>query len=41
MKEFRSKLEDLMSAEELKFEPTPGFGKYKPFLQHAIAHPAI
>jgi len=38
--EFRSKLEDLMPAEELIFEPTPGFGPYKRFLEHAIAHPA-
>jgi len=40
MKEFRSKLEDLMPAEELLFEPTPAFGRYKQFLEHAIAHPA-
>jgi len=38
--EFRSKLEDLMVAEELLFEPTPAFGEYKPFLEHAVAHPA-
>jgi len=29
-----------MPAEELFFEPTPAFGPYKPFLQHAVAHPA-
>jgi DNA modification methylase len=40
MKEFRSQLEQIMSAEELFFEPTPAFGRYKPFLEHAIAHPA-
>jgi len=33
--EFRSKLEDLMPAEELIFEPTLGFGPYKRFLEHA------
>lgn len=38
--EFRSKLEDLMVAEELDFEPTPGFGKYRRFLEHAVPHPA-
>jgi len=38
--EFRSKLEDLMLVEELNFEPTPGFGKYRRFLEHAIPHPA-
>jgi DNA modification methylase len=38
--EFRSKLEDLMVAEELDFEPTPGFGKYRKFLEHAVPHPA-
>jgi DNA modification methylase len=38
--EFRSKLEDLMVAEELDFEPTPGFGKYRRFLEHTIPHPA-
>ena len=29
-----------MPAEELVFEPTPSFGEYKPFLEHATAHPA-
>jgi len=39
--EFRSRLEEILTAEELRFKPTPGFGRYKPFLEHAIAHPAI
>ena len=34
-------LEDVMPAEELDFDPTPGFGRYRRFLEHAIAHPAI
>jgi DNA modification methylase len=38
--EFISELEKIMPAEELNFPPTPAFGKYKPFLEHAIAHPA-
>ena len=39
--EFHSKLESLMPAEELMFDPTPGFGSfYKKYLSHAIAHPA-
>jgi len=38
--EFRSRLEDVMAAEELLFDPTPGFGDYKPYLDHALAHPA-
>ena len=29
-----------MPAEELFFGPSPGFGEYKPFLEHAAAHPA-
>jgi uncharacterized protein YggU (UPF0235/DUF167 family) len=29
-----------MEAEELIFDATPGFGSYKKFLGHAIAHPA-
>jgi len=37
---FRSKLEEMMPAEELLFDPTPGFGKYKRFLEHAVTHPA-
>jgi len=40
MSVFRSKLEDILEAEELLFDPTPGFGRYKPFLESAIAHPA-
>jgi len=40
MKEFISKLEDLMPAKELMFESTPSFGYYRPFLEHAVAHPA-
>ena len=38
--EFKSKLEEIMPAEELLFEPTPAFGKYKTFLEHAVTHPA-
>ena len=37
---FKSQLEQLMPAEELLFDPTSGFGKYKRFLEPAIAHPA-
>ena len=37
---FRSKLEDLMPAVELVFPPTPAFGDYRPYLEHAISHPA-
>jgi hypothetical protein len=37
---FKSQLEQLMPAEELLFDPTPGFGKYKPYMEQAIAHPA-
>ena len=40
MSEFQSKLETLLPAEELFFDATPGFGRYKPFLEQAIAHPA-
>jgi len=41
MYEFRSKLEDLMDAEELVFDPTPGFGKWRRFFpEDAIRHPA-
>jgi len=39
-REFRSRLEDLVPAEELLFPPTPAFGRYRPFLEHAVAHPA-
>jgi len=37
---FRSKLEDLMPAVELRLPPTPAFGDYRPYLEHAISHPA-
>jgi len=37
---FRSQLENIMTAEELRFESTAGFGSYKKYLSHAIAHPA-
>jgi predicted RNA methylase len=37
---FRSKLEDLMPAVELVFPPTPAFGDYRPYLEHAVEHPA-
>ena len=30
--EFRSRLEEIMPAEELLFDPTPAFGKYKPLM---------
>ena len=41
MKEFRSKLEDLMDAEELIFDPTPGFGRWRKFFpEDAVRHPA-
>jgi len=39
--EFRSELENIMLAEELNFEPTPGFGKYRSVMPpEAVAHPA-
>ena len=39
--EFKSKLEDLMPAEELVFPASPGFGPYKSIMPHeAVAHPA-
>lgn len=39
--EFRSKLEDLMVAEELIFDPTPGFGRWRKFFpEDAVRHPA-
>ncbi len=39
--EFCSKLEDLMATEELIFEPTPGFGRWRKFFpEDAIRHPA-
>jgi DNA modification methylase len=37
---FRSRLEDLMPAVELDFPPTPAFGDYRPYLDHAVSHPA-
>lgn len=40
MNEFRSHLENLMLAEELLFDATLGYGTYKVFLEHAMAHPA-
>jgi len=40
MVEFRSKLEDIMVTEELRFNPSPSFGQYKLFLEQAIPHPA-
>ncbi|MEM4165525.1 MAG: DNA methyltransferase [Nitrososphaerales archaeon] len=40
MSEFVSELEKIMPAEELNFDPTPGFGAYKPFLEPAAQHPA-
>jgi len=38
--EYVSELEKMMPAVELDFEPTPGFGPYKRYLEHAVAHPA-
>jgi hypothetical protein len=32
---FRSRIEDLMPAVELDFPPTPAFGDYRPYLEHA------
>ncbi|MCR6692821.1 MAG: site-specific DNA-methyltransferase, partial [archaeon YNP-LCB-003-016] len=40
VEEFKSRLEDYIPAVELNFPSTPAFGKYKPFLDHAVAHPA-
>lgn len=40
MMDFISKLEELMPAVELNFEPTPGFGRFNRYLKHAVAHPA-
>ena len=39
--EFKSKLESIMSAEELLFDATPAFGIYREFLSHATAHPDV
>ncbi|MEM3951836.1 MAG: DNA methyltransferase [Nitrososphaerota archaeon] len=39
--EFRSRLEEIMPAEELLFDPTPAFGKYKPLMpEESVTHPA-
>lgn len=41
MGEFRSKLEEIIPATELVFEPTPGFGRYRRFFpESAISFPA-
>jgi len=40
VKEFQSQLEQLLATEELLFDATPGFGRFKPFLEQSIAHPA-
>jgi predicted RNA methylase len=40
MVDFISRLEDEMQAVELTFPPTPGFGIYNKFLEHAMTHPA-
>lgn len=38
---FVSRLEDVMKARELVFEPTPGFGRWRPYFpDDAVAHPA-
>jgi len=37
---FESQLEQLIVTEELLFDSTAGFGRYKPFLEQSIAHPA-
>jgi len=39
-REFVSELEKMISATELCFPPSPGFGKYREFLEHAVSHPA-
>ena len=39
-KEFKSQLEQIIPAYELNFPPSPAFGPYKRFLEHAIPHPA-
>jgi len=36
MVEFKSKLEEIIPAKELLFDPTPSFGKYRKFLGHAV-----
>lgn len=41
MAEFISELENIMQAEELSFDPTPGFGPYKQYFpSEAVSHPA-
>ncbi|RKY46405.1 MAG: hypothetical protein DRP88_06460, partial [Candidatus Neomarinimicrobiota bacterium] len=41
MAEFISELENIMQAEELLFDPTPGFGPYKQYFpSEAVSHPA-
>ena len=40
MKEFQSQLEQIVPVKELLFESTAGFGSYKKYMSHAIAHPA-
>jgi len=40
MKEFQSQLEQIIPVKELLFESTAGFGSYKKYMSHAIAHPA-
>ncbi|MEM2613261.1 MAG: DNA methyltransferase, partial [Nitrososphaerota archaeon] len=41
MKEFVSELENIMFAEELNFDPTPAFGKYKAIMpEESRQHPA-
>ena len=41
MTEFVSKLEEILEAEELLFDPTPGFGPYRSVMpEEAVAHPA-
>jgi len=41
MVEFVSELENIMQAEELLFDPTPGFGPYKQYFpSEAVSHPA-
>ena len=37
---FKSQLEELMVAEELLFDSTPGFGRYRPYMEQALPHPA-
>lgn len=41
MSEFVSKLEEIMKADELNFEPTPAFGRWKQYFpEEAVQHPA-